>query len=97
MARSATSRLTTDPLLESAPIRAEIFSAARFEQHAISLADSQTVADRRRAPVVSILDRLAEDYQALVSAYEATVADIQAQRPITPAAEWLVDNFTPVA
>ena len=93
MARSATSRLTTDPLLESAPIRAEIFSAERFEQHAISLADSQTVADRRRAPVVSILDRLAEDYQALVSAYEATVADIQAQRPITPAAEWLADNF----
>ena len=44
-----------DPLLEAAPIRAEIFSAERFEQHARSLADSQTVVGRRRPPSLSIL------------------------------------------
>ncbi len=81
-----------DPWRDRHPIRSEIFGPDRFEEHAVSLADVQTTV--RSAPsVVSMLRRLNEDADVLVASYEEIVADVQAQRGITPAAEWLVDNF----
>ncbi len=74
------------------PIRSEIFSTERFERHAVSLADNHTVVER--APrVVSLLQRLEQDARALSTAYDTVVGDVQANRAITPAAEWIIDNF----
>ncbi|HYO85863.1 MAG TPA: glucoamylase family protein [Dermatophilaceae bacterium] len=81
-----------DPWTDRQPIRSEIFGPERFDDHAVSLADSQTIVSSAR-PVVSLLQRLHDDADALVAAYESIVEDVQAQRTITPAAEWLVDNF----
>jgi len=74
------------------PIRSELFGVERLEQHALSLAAAQQVTlkpttDRRLEP------RLRANQHALRAAYRATVAAAQEERAITPAAEWLIDNF----
>jgi len=74
------------------PIRAELFSIERLEQHAESLAAAQRTTsipavDRR------LERRLRDNDRALRSAYYATIAAARKQRAITPAADWLADNF----
>ena len=74
------------------PIVAELFSAERLEQHAESLAAAQTVTDEpsRGRP---ILPRLADNGRFLLESYRTLAVSIREERSITPAAEWLVDNF----
>lgn len=74
------------------PIRAELFSAERLEQFAEPLAASHLVAPgiRRGVP---LLARCRENSEALRRAYDGIGAAIRANEPISPAAEWLVDNF----
>jgi cyclic beta-1,2-glucan synthetase len=85
-------RLSGEPWGDHEPIRAELFSDEQLQLHAVTLADSQVVIGNS-TPVVSLLTRIEQDQRALVRCYEAIVGDIQADRAITPAAEWLVDNF----
>ncbi len=73
-------------------IRAEIFSAERLEQHAASLAAAQTVATRPVA-VRPLTARLRNNHRALLDAHRAIAKSIAAGGAITPAAEWLVDNY----
>ena len=75
-----------------APIRAELFSLERLEQHAESLATAQRVAV---GPVRGLpLDRrLRENTKVLGETYRTIVKAFHAHQPITPAAEWLLDNF----
>ncbi len=74
------------------PIRAELFSLERLEQHAESLAAAQTVTHEpnRGRPLIP---RVAENGRALRDSYRAIAGAIQEEHGITPAAEWLVDNF----
>jgi cyclic beta-1,2-glucan synthetase len=74
------------------PIRAELFSVERLEQHARSLAEAQGVAKRarRRRPLPK---RLRENAKILVDSFREIAHSAQAHRPITPAGEWLLDNF----
>ena len=73
-------------------IRAELFVIERLEQHAESLAAAQRVTKKgggnRRLP-----KRLHDNGRVLLKAYRAIAAAIREERSITPAAEWLVDNF----
>ncbi|HEX5378425.1 MAG TPA: glucoamylase family protein, partial [Phenylobacterium sp.] len=80
------------PWDDSAPIRAELFSAERLEEHARSLAAAQVVTrgERRGA---SLAKRLAENEALLLTAYRDIARAVEAGEVITPAAEWLVDNF----
>ena len=74
------------------PIRAELFSIERLEQHAESLAAAQTVttdSDDGRP----LIPRVAENGRVLLKYYLDTAKAIQEEHAITPAAEWLVDNF----
>src|SRR3984885_12844805 len=74
------------------PIRAELFSVERLEQHAESLAAAQTVttdSDDGRP----LIPRVAENGRVLLEYYRGTAKAIQQEHAITPAAEWLVDNF----
>ena len=74
------------------PILAELFSVERLEDHARTLADAQQVsAEARRGK--PIRPRIAENGQVLVESYRLLASAIQDERSITPAAEWLVDNF----
>jgi cyclic beta-1,2-glucan synthetase len=82
------------PWDNSEPIKAELFNVERLEQHAESLASAQKVvppATRiKRKPIATRLD---ENAATLLSAYETICKTVAAGRPITPAAEWLIDNF----
>lgn len=74
------------------PIRSELFSIERLEQHAESLAASQSVTPvpGRGRPLAA---RLRDNERVLLAAYRAIGVAIREERAITPAAEWLVDNF----
>src|ERR1700731_4751445 len=74
------------------PIRAELFSVERLEQHAESLAAAQTVTVE---PVQGrpLIPRALENGRVLLEYYRATAQSIRKEQTITPAAEWLVDNF----
>jgi hypothetical protein len=79
------------PIYEK-PIRAELFSIERLEEHAMSLAAAQRitlkpVADRR------LKTRLLDNDRALRVAYHAIFKTVHEKRTVMPAADWLVDNF----
>jgi cyclic beta-1,2-glucan synthetase len=73
-------------------IRAEIFSAERLEQHAESLAAAQRVT-RRPAAVRPLSARLHDNRRALLEAHRGIARALVQGGAITPAAEWLVDNY----
>ncbi len=79
------------PELEE-PIRGELFSSERLEHHAESLAAAQpvttTLQKGRR-----LLPRVLGNGRVLLDSYRAIAQAIREERAITPAAEWLVDNF----
>ena len=74
------------------PIRAELFSAERLEQHGESLAAAQrvTTTPRKGRP---LLPRVLDNGRVLLESYRAIAQAIHEERAITPAAEWLVDNY----
>ncbi len=74
------------------PIRAELFGIERLEQHAESLAAAQRVmpGPAKGRPLAK---RLRENGRVLLAAYRAIGEAMREERAITPAAEWLVDNF----
>ncbi|MGZ6259907.1 MAG: glycosyl transferase, partial [Candidatus Limnocylindrales bacterium] len=74
------------------PILAELFSVERLEQHAQTLAAAQTVTDAPRRGH-AVRPRIAENGRVLLESYRVLARAIKEERPITPAAEWLVDNF----
>ena len=74
------------------PIRAELFSVERLEQHAESLAAAQTVTPEP-VPGRPLIPRVLENGRVLLEYYRATARSIRKEQTITPAAEWLVDNF----
>ena len=86
------SRKTGDLWSDTAPIRAEIFGPDRLENHALSLAAAQAVAARPRR-VASLRARLRDNGATLLAAYRAAGQAVDAGQPITPAADWLLDNF----
>ncbi len=74
------------------PIRAELFSVERLEQHAESLAVAQRLAPKLRTGR-KLTPRLYDNTKVLTESYSALVHATSAHQAITPAAEWLLDNF----
>ncbi len=73
-------------------IREELFGIERLEQHAESLAAAQPItAGRLRGRSLAV--RLRENESVLLDAYRAIAKAVGAGRAITPAAEWLLDNY----
>ena len=73
-------------------LREELFSIERLEQHAASLAVAQQIAPKPiRRPPLSV--RLSDNESVLLSAYRAIAKAVGEGRAITPAAEWLLDNY----
>ena len=75
-----------------APIRAEIFGVERLEQHAESLAAAQrTTAEPSKG--LDLLARIDDNARVLLAAYRDIAETVRKKKEITPAAEWLLDNF----
>src|SRR6185503_4872954 len=85
--QGGTASLTSDE-----PIRSELFSVERLEQHAESLAAAQRVTERPEAGH-GMRARLNDNARVLVEAYHSLADDTRGDRPMSPAAEWPLDNF----
>ena len=78
---------------DKAPVRADLFGAERREHHARTLAAAQPVARGRPARVLRLSARLKDNAAVLLTAYRASAAALDAGQAVTPAAEWLLDNY----
>ncbi len=76
---------------EEPPLRSELFSADQMEQHGRNLAVAHRLAPGR-APD-RLLTRLDQNELVLIDVCDRVTAAVAANRRITPAAEWLLDNF----
>jgi len=74
------------------PLWAELFSPERLEQHARSLAAAQPVGGRPPR-WRSFAQRNTDNADVLREAYAAISDAVKSKRLITPAADWLVNNF----
>ncbi len=77
---------------DNEPIRGELFSVERLEQFAVPLAeDHRNIAQPKTFR--KLLPRLDDNGKVLVAAYGSLAEAIRSGRAISPAAEWLIDNF----
>jgi len=73
------------------PLRSELFSASQMEQHGKTLAAVHTLS-ADHAPE-KLLTRLGENEDVLHEVRDLLTEAVQGNRTITPAGEWLLDNF----
>ena len=79
------------PAKEEQPLRSELFNVEQLERHAKTLAASHPLTTERTADI--LLLRLNENEDVLVQTYELVTKAAERKRRISPASEWLVDNF----
>lgn len=79
------------PVGGEAAIRFELFNTERLQQHATSLAEAQKQTTLKKGH--NLIPRVRENAVVLADAYQAVDAEVRGQHAITPAAEWLLDNF----
>ncbi len=98
--------LLTERTAADQPIRAELFGLHRFEEHGRSLAQAQIVHDEDDDGIPSpgrslfktpsrdsFFPRVEENLTALRQAYDYVALTSRTGHYVTPAAEWLLDNF----
>src|SRR3984893_13882186 len=76
---------------DEVPLRSELFRADQMEQHGRGLAASHQLT-KRRGPD-QLLTRLADNESALIGVCNLLTAAVTANRRLTPAGEWLLDNL----
>ncbi|TMH31240.1 MAG: cyclic beta 1-2 glucan synthetase [Betaproteobacteria bacterium] len=79
------------PRADSAPLRAELFTADQMAQHGRELAVAHELI-RGRAPD-RLLARLASNEKVLIEVCALLARNAESNRRVTPAGEWLLDNF----
>ncbi|PMR77904.1 GH36-type glycosyl hydrolase domain-containing protein [Billgrantia endophytica] len=85
-------RSSSPPWDSTAPVREELFSLERLEQHAGSLASAQRIA-RTPPRMMPLRRRLDDNADVLLAAYRASAAELADGRDVVPAAAWLLDNY----
>ena len=80
------------PRRDEQPLRGDLYSVDQLAGHARTLAGWHE-AQERPGREERLLGRLEENHHVLREAYGAAVRAAEKGRRITPAAEWLVDNF----
>jgi cellobiose phosphorylase len=84
-------KIFPDKLANEQPLRAELFSLEQFKIHAKFLAEQHTISLKRGSE--KLLSRLKENGKILRQAYELLNTAVAAKRGISPAGEWLLDNY----
>ncbi len=75
-------------------IRSELFGTQRFEEHGRSLAQAQAVRTSCNwGESLSFFPRVQDNIATLRQAYDYIATLSQSGQYVTPAAEWLLDNF----
>ncbi|HEY1149901.1 MAG TPA: glucoamylase family protein [Pseudoduganella sp.] len=73
------------------PLRAELFSAQQMAQHGRLLAASHELSTRGGSD--RLLSRLTENAEVISRTCEELTTAVKEGRQVTPASEWLLDNF----
>ncbi len=76
---------------EESPLRSELFSSGQMKQHGKMLAGSHKLTKERASQL--LLNRLTENEFVLLKTQTLLTVAVKAKRLITPAGEWLLDNF----
>jgi cyclic beta-1,2-glucan synthetase len=76
---------------EKPPLRAELFTADQMAQYSKALAVSHTINTGQTPD--QLLKRLADNEDVLIEVHDLLTETVIANRRITPAGEWLLDNF----
>ena len=92
MPQSVSKLRSSAPWDDESLIRAPRFSYEQLARHARSLADSHVVMPHTR-PVISPIARTKQNSRVLAANYDAIMDSVTANEPISPAAEWYIDNF----
>ena len=79
------------PFQDELPLRAELFSSDQMEQHGVRLASEHRLAPGRVPD--QLLSRLAANERVLIETCNRLTTAVAANHRITPAAEWMLDNF----
>ncbi|MBC7506935.1 MAG: glycosyl transferase [Sandarakinorhabdus sp.] len=85
-------RLTAGVWADAGPVRAELFGNDRLDDHGRSLARAQRI-EHGQLRSRQLLVRLDDNARALARTYADTARALEQDRPIAPAAEWLIDNY----
>lgn len=78
---------------DGTPVKSEIFGIERLEAHARSLAVAQTITYKAKTSSYPLKHRLAENGVFLRKTDTAITEALQAGKLLTPAAQWLADNY----
>ena len=89
--RFSTGALSLAASDEDAPLRSELFSADQMEQYGKTLAAAHKITPRRTRD--SLLSRLSDNESKLIEVCNILATSLSANQRITPAGEWLIDNF----
>ena len=76
---------------DESPLRSELFSASQMEQHGKILAAAHTLSAGHTPE--QLLARLGENESILHEVRDLLTEAVKGNRRITPAGEWLLDNF----
>ncbi len=76
---------------EKLPLRSELFTREKLQQHAVTLA-KRHVLITRQAPE-QLLKRLSENEHILLEVHELLTNTLKGDGRVSPAGEWLLDNF----
>jgi len=79
------------PGTDEAPLRAELFSIDQMAQHGVHLASTHRLAEGRMPD--RLLSRLDANEGVLIDTCNQLTTAVEAKHRITPAGEWLLDNF----
>jgi cellobiose phosphorylase len=85
------SRKSFKHLRNESPLRLELFSADQMEGHGKALAAAHELTPHHGPD--QLLPRLAANETVLIDACAVLTTAVSLDRPITPAGEWLLDNF----
>jgi cyclic beta-1,2-glucan synthetase len=78
---------------DTTPIRADLFGVERLEHHAQTLAAAQQVVTAGKIRSLRLDLRVRDNAEFLLGAYRTCASALQQGTSISPAAEWLLDNF----
>ncbi len=83
--------LARNRISEEQPLRAELFSIEQFKSHAKNLAQGHLVSYKKGRN--RLLLRLKQNEKVLAEAHELLNETGKSKRKISPAGEWLLDNY----
>src|ERR1039457_5602687 len=78
------------PSVSEPPLRAELFSVEQLARHARTLAANHQVVTRQGSN--SLLAKLTQN-EGILRTFNRATLGVKPGRRVTPAAEWLLDNF----